>query len=299
MSAGPAQRLRAELAIVTVAFIWGASFVTVKAALRDASPLVFLGLRFSLGVLLLLALFRLRPGALRDFPRHWRGGVLCGGLLFLGYALQTIGLETTAASKSAFLTGLYIVFTPLLGSLLRGAMPRAVEWMATALAFAGTGLLTLEPAAGLHLQRGDLLTVGAAALFALHMLSVERFSTVHNHESLTLWQVLGVAVFCLAGCGVVETPRLTWTPMLAGALVGTAALGTAVSFALYTWAQARTTATRAALMFSLEPVFAALTGLVWAGERWTGRTVGGASLILGAILLVEMKPFARESHPLN
>ena len=129
------------------------------------------------------------------------------------------------------------------------------------------------------------------------MLAVERFSSTRGHQSLTLWQVLCVAVFSAAGCSWIEPPHLILTPRLVSALLITALLATAVSFSLYTWAQTRTTASRASLIFALEPVFAALTAWFWSNEAWTVRTLSGGALILGAIVLVEMKPSFLQTHP--
>lgn len=297
MSASTWQRTRAEFTIAAVSFIWGATFVVVKSALADASTLVFLALRFALATLLLLALFRLRRGSLDGFFSHWRGGLVCGFFLFIGYALQTAGLQTTAASKSAFLTGLFVVLVPLLSCALKRCAPRPIEFGGALLALGGTALLTLEPGAGFRLYTGDLLTIGCAVAFSGHMLAVERFSSARGHQALALWQVLWVGAFSAAGCWWIEPPRLAVTPRLAWALLATALLATAVSFALYTWAQARTTASRASLIFALEPVFAALTAWYWSRESWSPRTLAGGVLILGAILLVEMKPSLPQTHP--
>jgi drug/metabolite transporter (DMT)-like permease len=282
---------------VAVSFLWGATFVVVKSALADASTLVFLALRFMLATILLLGMFRLRSGSLDGFFRYWRGGLLCGFFLFVGYALQTAGLRTTAASKSAFLTGLFVVLVPILSSALKRRAPRPIECVGALLAVGGTALLTLEPTAGLRLSPGNLLTIGCAFAFSAHMLAVERFSSVRGHQSLTLWQVLSVGAFSAAGCWWVEPPRLALTARLLTALLITALLATAVSFALYTWAQTRTTASRASLIFALEPVFAAVTAWFWSREAWSFRTLAGGALILGAILLVEMKPSIVQTHP--
>lgn len=297
MNAAVWQRTRAELAIVTVAFIWGATFVVVKSALADASTLVFLALRFTLAAVVLFALFRLRRGALEGFSGQWRGGLLCGVFLFIGYGLQTAGLMTTAASKSAFLTGLFVVLVPLLSSALKRRAPSPAELAGALLAVGGTALLTLEQAAGFRLSVGDLLTIGCAFAFSAHMLAVERFSSAQSHQALTLWQILLVGALSAAGCWWIEPPRLTATPRLAFALLVTALLATALSFSLYTWAQARTSATRASLIFALEPVFAALTAWLWSRESWTLRSLSGAALILAAIVLVEMKPSILQTHP--
>ncbi len=297
MSPSPWQRWRAELAIAAVSFIWGATFVVVKSALADASTLVFLTLRFALAAVFLLALFRLRSGSLDGFAGFWRGGLVCGFFLFVGYALQTAGLRTTAASKSAFLTGLFVVLVPLLSAAMKRRAPLLVECLGALLALGGTAVLTLDPSAGFRLSAGDLLTIGCAVAFSAHMLAVERFSSTRGHRSLALWQVLSVGAFSAAGCFWIEPPRLAITARLGWALLITALLATAVSFALYTWAQTRTTASRASLIFALEPVFAALTAWFWSSEPWSLRILVGGALIFGAIVLVEMKPTLLQTHP--
>jgi drug/metabolite transporter (DMT)-like permease len=287
----------ADLALVLVAFLWGFSFVVVKSALDDVSTLLFLALRFSLATLVLFAFFRLRGFAWRGEKRMWQGGAFCGFLLFAGYALQTAGLRTTSASKSAFLTGLYIILVPLLSSLVYRYVPGPAEWLGVLAAAAGTALLSLAPSQGWRLSGGDLLTIGCAFAFAAHILAVENWSRRMRHELLSLWQLAGVAVFSLSTFAWLETPRVVWSGKLWSALLLTAVLATAVSFALYTWAQKHTTATRAALIFALEPVFAGLAGWMLAGESWTARSLGGAALILGGIVLAGLKPWSRAGHP--
>jgi drug/metabolite transporter (DMT)-like permease len=281
--------LRGELALVVVAFFWGFTFVVVKAGLRDASTYVFLAIRFVIGAALMGVVFWVRPGSLTGFWRAWRGGLVCGALLFLGYATQTIGLLTTSASKSAFLTGLYIVMVPVLSAAIERRSPRVTEWLGALAATVGTGLLTLNPAAPLHLSTGDLLTVACAVSYSFYLISVEHFSSAENHHALALWQVVMVAVLSLLFVPWAEPARLHWTPRLVGALAGTAIFATTLCYLLYTWAQSRTTALRAALVLALEPVFAAITGWLWAGDRWTALTFAGAALILAAIVLVDLK----------
>ncbi len=286
------ERLRAELALAAVAFIWGSTFVVVKGALEDVSTFLFLALRFSLASLLLA--FWLRGRLARRAPVCWAGGALCGVLLFAGYALQTAGLRLTTASNSAFITGLYIVLVPLLGSAVYRNRPRPAELAAAGLATAGTALMS----GGLPTQwsRGDLLTAGCAAAFAGHILAVERYSRRMDFERLSLMQIAAVAALSWAAVAAAEPPRAVWTPRLWFALLATSVLATALSFVLYTWAQGRTSAARAALIFALEPVFAG--AVAWAaGERWGAASLAGAALILAAIVLAELKPAAGARHP--
>lgn len=286
----------AEAALVAVAFIWGATFVVVKQALTDISTFLFLALRFTLAAVLLGAALARRLG--RPRASEWRGALLCSGLLFAGYGLQTAGLRLTTASKSAFITGLYIVLVPLLGSFVQRSVPRMVELAGAALATGGTILLT---AGGLDLKlnAGDWLTAGCAVAFAGHLLAVERYSRRMDYERLSLYQVAGVAGLSWLAAGSVETPRAEWSAALVTALAATAVLATALSFLLYTWAQKHTSATKAALIFALEPVFAGLMAWVVSGEEWGGAALAGAALILAGIVLVELKPASQPAHPQN
>ncbi len=286
---------RAELALAAVAFIWGATFVIVKGALEDVSTFLFLALRFTLATVLLA--FWLRGRLARRTPIAWGGGLLCGVLLFLGYALQTAGLRWTTASNSAFITGLYVVMVPLLASLVYRSRPRAAELGGAMLATAGTALLS----GGLPTawKRGDLLTAGCAVAFAGHILAVERYSRRMDFERLSLMQIAGVAALSWVAAAWMEPARIVWSARLWAALLSTSVLATALSFLLYTWAQGQTSAARAALIFALEPVFAGLVAWAAAGERWTAASLAGAAMILTAILLVELKPGAAARHPEN
>lgn len=286
---------RAELALAAVAFIWGATFVIVKGALEDVSTFLFLALRFTLAAVLLA--FWLRTRLARRTPIARGGGLLCGVLLFLGYALQTAGLRWTTASNSAFITGLYVVMVPLLASLVYRSRPRAAELGGAMLAAAGTALLS----GGLPTawKRGDLLTAGCAVAFAGHILAVERYSRRMDFERLSLMQIAVVAALSWAAAAVMEPARIVWSARLWAALLSTSVLATALSFLLYTWAQGQTSAARAALIFALEPVFAGLVAWAAAGERWTAASLAGAAMILSAILLVELKPGTAARHPEN
>lgn len=287
MSAAPSPSLRADLTLVAISFIWGATFVIVKDALADVSTLLFLSLRFSFATVLLFAVFRRHVRAPLD-RRSFQGGLLCGTFLFLGYGFQTAGLRFTSASRSAFITGLYIVIVPLLAALLARRAPRRLELAAVAAAVTGTALLT-SSAAGFGVNAGDLMTLVCAFAFSAHIVAVAHWTHKMDHGWLSLLQVGAVAAGSLATFGWLETPHIQWTPRLLFALAATGMLATALSFSLYTWAQRHTTATRAALIFALEPVFAGLVAWLYAGEAWTGRSLAGAALILTAILLVELK----------
>jgi drug/metabolite transporter (DMT)-like permease len=279
-------RTRADLVLALIAAIWGSTFVIVKGALEDASVLLFLALRFTLATAALALMFRRRL----DFGRSTAfGGAVAGVCLIAGYILQTEGLRFTTASKSGFLTGLYIVLVPLLSAIVYRNVPEWREWLGVGLAVGGMALMTLD-GPSLRMGYGDALTLLAAAAFAVHILLLGRIAKDGSTAGLSLAQIGTGAIVCWLAIPLLEQPRIQWTPRLTGALLATGIIATAFVFAAQTWAQKHTTPSRTALLFALEPVFAAITGVLVAGERSTGRVVLGGLLILAGILRVEMKP---------
>lgn len=286
---------QADLALVATALIWGATFVLVKQALEDVSTLLFLSLRFTLATAALGVVFRPLPSKLAGGRALLGGGVLAGSCLFSGYVLQTVGLRYTSASKSAFLTGLSIVMVPLLGALVRGKAPRRREALGVAAATAGMGLMTLEgDLPGVNI--GDVLTVCCAVGFAAHILVVGHYAPRLSFQGLSLMQVATAAALATGSFWWVEMPVIRWRAGVAAALVVTGLLATALAFSIQAWAQQYTTPTRTALIFALEPVFAWLTSFLVAGEVLSLRASLGALLILGGILLVELKPAGSRVH---
>jgi drug/metabolite transporter (DMT)-like permease len=287
----PSQR-RAELALVGVTFVWGATFVVVKGALQDSSTLLFLALRFSLATIALAAAFRPRPSGFdKTKPILAGGGILAGVLLFGGYLLQTLGLRSTTPSKSAFITGLCVVMVPVFSAILARRLPSSAVAVGVATATAGMALLTLR-GPNLRMDVGDLLTLGGAAAFSLHIMVLGRLAPRLGFRTLALAQISTAAVLSLSTFWWVERPTVRWTPGLIAAVVVTGLLATAVAFSVQSWAQQYTTPTRTALIFAMEPVFAWITSFVVAGELLAPRAALGAILILAGILLVELKPWA-------
>lgn len=286
----------AELALIGNALIWGSTFVLVKEALDDASTLVFLALRFALASVALAFAFRPLPSKFSAGRPLIQGGVVAGLFLFAGYMFQTLGLRMTTPSKSAFITGLSIVMVPVFAAVLHRKNPLLSEWVGVGVAAVGMGLLTLE-GPWTKLNRGDLLTIICAVAFAIHVIVVGHYAPKYGFQALTLVQVATSAVLAGGLLWWVETPFLRWTPGLVFALVVTALLATALAFSVMSWAQQYTTATRTALILSLEPVFAWATSFVLEGELLSRQASAGAVLILGGILLVELKPFGFRKHP--
>lgn len=286
-------RWQADAALLFVAFIWGSTFVIVKHALADITTLYFLFLRFSLASLCLLVLFApaFRKMARRDIGLGFGGGVVAGLFLWLGYILQTVGLKYTTAGNSGFLTGLYIVLVPLIGGAILRKRPTGRETLGIAMATAGMVVMTLPSLAHFSMNRGDLFTIGCALAFAFHLLMVGHYSQHLKTQPLALGQIACAAV--LSGLSLRLEPRhVTWSRAVWIAILLTAIFATAIAFALQTWAQRYTTATRTALIFALEPVVALATAVTVGGETLTLYAVGGGALILTGILTVELKPAA-------
>ena len=195
-------RGRAELALIGITLIWGTTFVIIKSALSDVSTFVFLALRFTVAAIILALVYRkaVRRAALGANRGHLRPGLLAGGLLVTAYVFQTLGLELTTPSKSAFLTGLSIPMVPLASSLVYRTKPRAVEVGGILIATFGMILMTF-PAASLQfgMSRGDLLSLLCAVTFALHIVVIGHFSPLLGFESLAVIQVAVTAV-AASGC---------------------------------------------------------------------------------------------------
>lgn len=285
-------RWRADLALVLVALMWGATFVVVKRALTEISTFYFLALRFSLASLCLLALFSVafRAAGVGAVWRGLRGGAAAGVLLCLGYTLQTFGLKYTSAGKSGFLTGFYIVLVPPIAAVIFRKRPQWIEVAGILAATAGIVLLTLPSLHGeLHVNPGDLLTIGCAVAYAVHLLVLGYYSQRERFEAVALGQIATTALLSTFALPF-DPPRAVWGANVVSAIIVTAVFATAAAFALQTWAQQYTTPTRTALIFALEPVFALAAAVLIGGETLTLAGVIGGILILAGILAVELKP---------
>jgi len=282
--------LQAHVLLLVATFIWGSTFLVIKLALADSSPLLFNAVRMTiaamvLGLLFLRDLRSLSIGALRS-------GFAIGSLLWLGYEFQSAGLIYTTPSKSAFVTGISVVLVPLLlATLWRRHINRFIL-AGIAAASCGVSLLCVPAAQGHSLgglNRGDLLTLGCAAAFAAEIILLGRAAQHHSPAHLVPVQMAVCAGWMLLSLPIAERHGfMHFTPALAAALAYTAVPGTVVCFVIQAWAQRYTPPTHAALIFSLEPVFAAVISFIFLGERLGGRGVLGAALILAGVLASEL-----------
>ena len=289
------RRQAADLSLLFNTIVWGATFVLVKAALDDITPVFFLALRFSIATAALVLLLH-RP-LRRLFT--WKvalGGALAGVFLYAGYLFQTLGLRLTSAPKSAFLTGLTSILVPFLGAIVYKTKPQLSEIAGVFVATAGLWLMTLPGAIG-PIARGDLLTLIGAVGYAAHIVTLGHFSEQMRFEVVSVAQLGAAAALALASFWWAEVPRVVWRPAVVWAVLISGLLSTAVAFTIQAWAMQYTTATRTAVIYLLEPVVAWMTSYWLVHEGLSPRAGLGAAFILLGIVLVELKPLRQRQHP--
>jgi drug/metabolite transporter (DMT)-like permease len=275
----------AVVLLVAVTAVWGSTFVVVKDAVARMPVMGFLTWRFVVATAVMVAV---RPRALCGLgPAGWRRGFFLGLALAGGYVAQTYGLRYTSAAASGFITGMFVVFTPVIsGIALRRAIPVAA-WGGVALATCGLAVISLR---GLHVGLGELLTLVCAFAYAIQLVWLGEWSADHDPVALAAVQLATVAVVS----ALASLPNQLVLPPDGGvwaAILVTAVLATAVAFVVQTWAQSLMSATRAAVVMTMEPVFAGLAAVI-AGEHLGWRVPAGGVLVLAAMYLVELGPRA-------
>ncbi|HTC93041.1 MAG TPA: DMT family transporter [Terriglobales bacterium] len=294
------RNLKAHLLLILTTFIWGATFVQIKDALRDISPLLFNAVRMVVATVALLLM-------------HWQhirkintstllAGAWVGIFFGAGYEFQTAGLKLTTPSKSAFLTGVSVVLVPVfLAIFWRKAVGR---WSAIGVlaAMAGLFLLTVPGgAAGWEdfksVNTGDLLTLGCAVAFAFQIIFVGRATQAHAFQQIAFLQVAAAAIFMVPAVPLLEHTYVIWSWRVIIAIIVTALLSTAAAFTMQAWSQQFVGATNTALILALEPVFAWLTSYVILGESLKLRAAAGAILIVAGLLASELLGNTGEKAP--
>ena len=273
----------ALLALTSVAAIWGASFVLMKDALRGQSVDDFLATRF---IIATIALIAIRPKALAAINREMlTKGALLGLFLGSGYLFQTIGLHLTTAATTGFITGLYVVFTPILGALVLKSSVTRNEWIGVVMATLGLALLSFK---GFTIGLGELSVLLSALFFAFHILGLGRWSEKFATYPLTIVQLGTIAlltsILAIFDDGY-EAPN---TDQEWKATIFTALLATSVAFLIQTWSQSKMDATVVAVVLTLEVVFAALFAVIAGQESLTSRAITGGGLIFAAMLLMQV-----------
>ena len=273
----------APWALLTVSAAWGLSFVVMKDAIQRQSVNNFLFTRFSLAVIVMILI---RPQTIKLFNKDLlqRGG-LAGIFLGLGYIAQTLGLERTGAAITGFITGLYVVLTPLIASLFLKEKITKFTWLCIAVATFGLGLLSIR---GFSVGIGEMFVLASAILFAAHIIALSKWSSGRDVYAMTVIQLTMCAI--LAGlASAVEGYSLPPDRGVWSVVIFTAVFATAVAFIVQTWSQAHMSATKVAVILTMEVVFAALFAILLGGERLTLQTAIGGILVVVAMYLIVLK----------
>lgn len=293
-TARPRVTVLATLALLAITASWGSTFFLIHDLLDRVPVLDFLAVRFTIAS---VAILLVSPRAVGRLSRERLGQALVLGALYgVAQILQTTGLAHTAASVSGFITGMYVVCTPLFAAVLLRSRIGRMTWLAVLLAVTGLGVLALGGASSTHLLGGmgygEALTLVAATIYALHIVGLGAWSDARDALGMSIVQVAVIAVICMAAAapGGIVLPQTSadWLSVTYMAIVAGAAAVLA-----QTWAQAHLPPTRTAIIMSMEPVFAAVFAVLLGGESATSRMLLGGALVLAAMLIVELVPRRR------
>ena len=273
----------APWALLLVSAAWGFSFVVMKDAIERQSVNNFLFTRF-LGAVIVMLL--IRPQVIKHFKKELlqRGG-LAGIFLGLGYIFQTLGLERTGAAITGFITGLYVVVTPLLAALILKEKITKFIWFCIFIATVGLGLLSIH---GFSVGIGEMLVLASAFLFGAHIIALSKWSAGRDAYAMTIVQL----TVCAALSGIASIPGGYSLPPDTGVwavVVFTAVFATAIAFIVQTWSQAHMSATKVAVILTMEVVFAALFAILFGGESLTLQIALGGALVIIAMYLIVLK----------
>jgi drug/metabolite transporter (DMT)-like permease len=284
----------AELALVGIAAVWGLTFVMVQDAVERIPVMTFLAYRFIPAAALMWVVFRKQVRGLSR--RGWISGVVMGIFLTSGYVLQTLGLERTSASNAGFITGMFVVLTPVFGALFLRHRAGAPAWVAALVSAFGLYLLS-GTGGSLHLA-GDALVFGCACAFSFHILATDIAVDEYDVGGLLVVQLAVCGLFSLVVAAAMGDLTVPDSGTVWSALVVTSLLASAAGFFVQTYAQKHTSPARTALILASEPAFAGLFAYLLADETLSTLGWVGAGLILAAIVTVEVVPYLRPVRPL-
>lgn len=287
------RRIDPGLVLIPTPVLWGATFPAAKLALDHLPPFAFMAWTRGLGALAVLAMVPLLRRAERSESRPLRAaigpGLLLGGLIFVAYVLQTEGLSRTTATNAGFITGLYVVFTPILAAIVFGQTVHRSAWLAVAASAFGLALLSIHELHQIRLHVGDLLVLAGAVAWAGHVVGVGHYSPRLPSWMLSLAQMTATALFQLiAVVAVGLRPHAALRGDVWPLLILTGVLGSGVAYTLQIVGQQSVTATRAVVLLAGEALFAAFFSAVWIGERLSAHQWVGAALVLAAMAYSEL-----------
>jgi drug/metabolite transporter (DMT)-like permease len=288
------KNMLADISLLLVTLVWGTTFVLVQNAIDFLAPFSFNAIRFLLAaILLFLCLVFFERKQLKQINlKMISSGFFLGFWLFLGYVTQTIGLLYTTTSKAGFITGLSVIFVPLFSMILFKHFPNRNAVIGVITATVGLFLLTMTDISGLNM--GDGFVFVCAISFGLQIIFTGKYSSKYPTLLLTVVQITTVAVLSMVCSFIFEdwkksfNPDFLFTKEVIIALIITSVFATAAAFFIQTNFQKYTTSTRVALIFSMEPVFAAITGYFWAGDRLSSSALIGCLLIFAGMIFAEL-----------
>ncbi|EZP52280.1 DMT family transporter [Delftia sp. RIT313] len=284
---------RQELALIAVTMVWGGTFLVVHLAMQYSGPLFFVGLRFVTAGLIGLLVFRKAMAGLTR--TELVAGIAIGASIFLGYGLQTFGLQTISSSKSAFLTALYVPLVPLVQWLVMGKPPRLMSWIGIGLAFTGLMLVAGPESGGMELNVGEMATMLSTLAIAAEVLLIGHFAGKVDARRVTTVQLLAAGVMALLAMPVAgeSVPDFSWVWLSAAVAMACASILIQLTM---NWAQKSLSPTRATVIYASEPVWAGIVGRM-AGDRLPGLAILGAALIVGGVLVSELRLGRQKPKP--
>ncbi len=287
---------KAELLLLLITLIWGGTFSIIKSALEDVSPLIFLGMRFGLSTILYSIFF--------DGFKHFnfkmlKHSLIIAFLLFFGFAFQTVGLKYTTASKSGFITGMLVIFTPIVQLIIERKPPKPGNLIGIVLVTFGLLFLTSKESSiesflfslGENFNIGDFLTLLCAIMFSFYIVYLDIYSRQNPTSALVFVQLAVTFVFSFLIAPFFENVTVNLTSRLVLALLYTSLFATIFAIYVQTEYQKFTTPTNAAIIFTMEPVFAAIIARILLSEKFSSLAILGSALMFSGFLISELSDF--------
>jgi len=280
--------LKSDFILIFVATIWGLAFVAQRVGMEHIGPFTFNGLRFVLGSLSLVPViyFTRNSKSRKDNTGLIKAGFISGVVLFGGISFQQVGLVYTTAGKAGFITGLYVVFVPILGVLLKQGKTNAATWIGAALAC--TGMYLLSVTQGMTVNKGDILVLFSAICFAFHLIVIGKFTNRFNTARLSIVQCIVCSILSLLVAGIFETFIISDILKVSIPIIYGGVFSVGIAYSLQIYGQKNSPASHAAIILSLEAVFAALGGWIVLNEILSGRGISGCILMLAGMLISQL-----------
>ncbi len=271
-------------ALIIVTAIWGSTFIVVQDGINEMPMMMFMGWRFVIAFLVMVAI---RPSALKMSRETFRAGLFIGIALALGYWTQTFGLYTTSATVSGFITGMFVVLTPVAARVVYKMSIPVSGWVGVGLATIGVAFISLK---GWSVGIGEFWTLVGAVFFSFQIMWLSRWATPQTSYSIAMTQVGTTAVIFFIGGLFIDGFQVPQTQSVWIAIVFLAVFASAIAFIVQTWSQSQMTPAKAAVVLSAEPMFAGIFGVWLGGDEITTRILIGGALIISAMYLVELGP---------